>query len=298
MKKINLKEVVIQKELSENNYNYNEDKKSDYNIYISKKEFNNIIFLLNTIITDINNNQKKSYLTSQIEKIIFKLKNFDIPPEIQLNTIPTFKTEKLFESNEFNSNQEIQEKEPNYNKMEFDLKELGIDTKTYCSNFVPENTNKNTKYINNNQYEGQIINGKKEGKGKFIYKNGCIYEGYFKNDKKEGNGIFYYANGDRYKGLFKNGFYQGNGIFYFNNGDRYEGEFDKNSYSGNGKYYYHNGDKFEGVWKNDKKNGKGAYIYLNGNKIIGNYKDGKPIGTHIKYSNEGKLTSIKYSDEK
>ena len=298
MKKINLKEVVIQKELSENNYNYNNDKKSDYNIYISKKELNNIIFLLNTIITDINNNQKKTYLTSQIEKIIFKLKNFDIPPEIQLNTIPTFKTEKLLEDNELNSNQEIQEKEPNYNKMEFDLKELGIDTKTYCSDFVQENTNKNTKYSNNNQFEGQIINGKKEGKGKFIYKNGCIYEGYFKNDKKEGNGIFYYANGDRYKGLFKDGFYQGNGIFYFNNGDRYEGEFDKNSYSGNGKYYYHNGDKFEGLWKNDKKNGKGAYIYLNGNRIIGNYKDGKPIGTHIKYSNEGKLTQIKYSDEK
>ena len=48
MKKINLKEVVIQKELSENNYN--NDKKSDYNIYISKKELNNIIFLLNTNI--------------------------------------------------------------------------------------------------------------------------------------------------------------------------------------------------------------------------------------------------------
>ena len=109
MKKINLKELVIQKELNEKNNN--NDKKSDYNIYISKKELNNIIFLLNTIITDINNNQKKAYLTSQIEKIIFKLKNFDIPPEIQLNTIPTFKTEKLLEDNELNSNQEIQEKE-------------------------------------------------------------------------------------------------------------------------------------------------------------------------------------------
>ena len=292
MKNINLKEVVIQKEESENNYN--NDNKTNYNIYISKKDFNNIIFLLNTLITDINNNQKRTYLISQIEKIIFKLKNYDIPPEIQLNTIPTFKTINLYDDNESNYKQEIKDKEPNYNKIEFDLKELGIDTKTYCSNAETESTNKNSM----NKYEGQLINGKKEGKGKFIYKNGCIYEGYFKNDKKEGNGIFYYTNGDRYKGLFKDGFYQGNGIFYFNNGDRYEGEFDKNSYSGNGKYYYHNGDVFEGLWKNDKKNGKGIYIYLNGNKIIGNYKDGKPIGTHIKYSNEGKMTQIKYSDEK
>ena len=292
MKNINLKEVVIQKEESENNYN--NDNKTNYNIYISKKDFNNIIFLLNTLITDINNNQKRTYLISQIEKIIFKLKNYDIPPEIQLNTIPTFKTINLYDDNESNYKQEIKNKELNYNKIEFDLKELGIDTKTYCSNADTESTNKNSM----NKYEGQLIYGKKEGKGKFIYKNGCIYEGYFKNDKKEGNGIFYYTNGDRYKGLFKDGFYQGNGIFYFNNGDRYEGEFDKNSYSGNGKYYYHNGDVFEGLWKNDKKNGKGIYIYLNGNKIIGNYKDGKPIGTHIKYSNEGKMTQIKYSDEK
>jgi hypothetical protein len=296
MKKLNLKEVVVQKELSEKKYN-NNDNTSNYNIYIAKKDFNSIIFSLNTLITDINNNQQKTYLISQIETIIFKLKNFDIPPEIQLQTIPTFKTEKILEdNNDYNPNQE---KEENYNKIEankieFDLKELGIDTKTYCSNSGSENSNKSNN--KENKYEGQIINGKKEGKGKYVYKNGCIYEGYFKNDKKEGNGIFYYTNGDRYKGLFKDGFYQGNGIFYFNNGDRYEGEFDKNSYSGNGKYFYHNGDKFEGLWKNDKKNGKGVYIYLNGNKIIGNYKDGKPIGTHIKYSNEGKMTQIKYTN--
>ena len=50
------------------------------------------------------------------------------------------------------------------------------------------------------------------------------------------------------------------------------------------------------MWKKKKKNGKGVYIYLNGNKIIGNYKDGKPIGTHIKYSNEGKMTQIIYTN--
>ena len=185
MKNINLKEVVVQKDKSENNY----DKTVNYNIYISKKDFNNIIFLLNILITDINNNQKRTYLTSQIEKIIFKLKNYDIPPEIQLNTIPTFKTEDLYVNDENNYMQETQDKEPNYNKIEFNLNELGLDTKTYCSNTDNENTSKNSI----NKYEGQIINGKKEGKGKFIYKNGCIYEGYFKNDKKEGNGIFYYT---------------------------------------------------------------------------------------------------------
>ena len=281
MKKINLNEVIIQKD-SNNNQNDNKNK-SDYQIYLYKKDLSDIIFSLNVVITDIKNNQNKGYLISQIEKIIFKLKNFDIPPEIQLNTIPTFKTVDLSDKNE----------NLNVSPFELNIKELGIDTKTIYSNYEPIDKNKD---MDLNKYEGQIINGKKEGKGKYIYKNGSIYEGYFKNDKKEGNGIFYYANGDRYKGLFKEGFYQGQGIFYFHNGDRYEGEFDKNKYSGKGKYFYHNGDIFEGLWKNDKKNGKGVYIYINGDKIIGNYKDGKPIAVHIKYYIDGKVAQIKYSD--
>ena len=281
MKKINLNEVIIQKD-SNNNQNDNTNK-SDYQIYLYKKDLSDIIFSLNVLITDIKNSQNKEYLISQIEKIIFKLKNFDIPPEIQLNTIPTFKTVDLSDTNE---NLKV-------SPFELKLKELGINTNTIYSNYEPIDKNKD---MDINKYEGQIINGKKEGKGKYIYKNGSIYEGYFKKDKKEGNGIFYYANGDRYKGLFKEGFYQGKGIFYFHNGDRYEGEFDKNKYSGNGKYFYHNGDIFEGLWKNDKKNGKGVYIYINGDKIVGNYKDGKPVAVHIKYYIDGKVAQIKYSD--
>ena len=81
----------------------------------------------------------------------------------------------------------------------------------------------------------------------------------------------------------------------FNNGDRYEGEFNKNKYSGKGKYFYHNGDRFEGQWLNDKKHGQGIYIYLNGDKITGNYLDGKPLGTHIRYSRDGRVSQINYS---
>ena len=212
MKKINLNEVIIQKD-SNNNQNDNTNK-SDYQIYLYKKDLSDIIFSLNVLITDIKNSQNKEYLISQIEKIIFKLKNFDIPPEIQLNTIPTFKTINLYDDNESNYKQEIKDKEPNYNKIEFDLKELGIDTKTYCSNADTENSSKNSM----NKYEGQLINGKKEGKGKFIYKNGCIYEGYFKNDKKEGKGIFYYTNGDREMGDYLDGKKVGKHVILYKNG--------------------------------------------------------------------------------
>ena len=286
MKNIDLKEVVILDDSTKNNLNA----KDNYDIYLTKRELNSIIFSLNALIIDIQNNQEQSYLKSQIEKIIFKLKNFDIPPEIQLRNIPTVLTIKK----EGKNAQEEDNNDKFTNELlKLNLEGFNIDTKTYISNDDSESKN-----IELDKYEGEIIDGKKEGKGKFTYKNGCVYEGFFKNNKKEGKGIFYYTNGDRYKGQFEKGFYQGDGIFYFHNGDRYEGKFDKNKYSGFGKYFYHNGDTFEGHWENDKKNGKGTYIYLNGNKISGNYKDGKPIGVHVKFYNEGKKTQIRYSDDK
>jgi hypothetical protein len=35
-------------------------------------------------------------------------------------------------------------------------------------------------------YEGDILDGKKHGFGKMLYKNGNVYEGKWKNDKKHG----------------------------------------------------------------------------------------------------------------
>ena len=286
MKNIDLKEVVLLEDSTKNNLNA----KDNYDIYLTKRELNSIIFSLNALIVDIQNNQDQSYLKTEIEKIIFKLKIFDIPPELQLKNLPTFLSIKKEDSN-------IQE-EDNKDKLinallKLNLKNIEVDTKTYYSNDDSESQN-----IELDKYEGDLVNGKKEGKGKYKYKNGCIYEGFFKNNKKDGKGIFYYTNGDRYKGQFEKGFYQGNGIFYFHNGDRYEGEFVKNKYSGLGKYFYHNGDIFEGLWENDKKNGKGTYIYLNGDKISGNYLNGNPIGIHVKFYDEGKQTQIRFSDDK
>ena len=276
----NLKDAII------NNDFTNKKKKDNYSIHIPKSDFNDIIFSLNTLIIDIKNNQNNKYLISQIQKLIFKLKYFDVPQEIQLNTIPTFSTILIPDDN---SNME---KKDSCDPMDLDLQKLGLDIKSIYSE-IQSYDSKNDR----NKYEGPLVNGKKEGKGIYIYHNGCRYEGFYKNDKKEGHGIYYYSNGDRYIGDFKNGFYQGKGIFYFKNGDRYEGEFNKNKYEGNGNYFYHNGDKFEGMWLNDKKNGKGVYTYLNGEKIKGNYKNGKPVGTHIKYYTDGRTINIKYSEE-
>ena len=263
---------------------YQEDiDKNNYNINIKKTELNDLILALNIIITDLKNNQNRKYIMNEIENVITKLKNADVPPPKDFRSVPTFSTVDLNKD----TNDDDLEKKSSYSPLIPGLSNSKIDNKTYVTDMGPA-------YQNIEKYEGPLKNGKKEGKGIYIYQNGCKYEGYFKNDKKDGSGIFYYANGDRYKGNFHEGNYQGYGIFYFNNGDRYEGEFNKNKYSGKGKYFYHNGDRFEGHWVNDKKNGQGIYIYLNDDKIVGNYHDGKPLGTHIKYSKNG-IFQINYS---
>jgi hypothetical protein len=70
-------------------------------------------------------------------------------------------------------------------------------------------------YFDNGRYEGDVKNGKMEGKGIRYWNDGDRYEGDFKNDKREGKGISYYNNGDRYEGEFKNDKAEGKGIEYF-----------------------------------------------------------------------------------
>ena len=77
--------------------------------------------------------------------------------------------------------------------------------------------NKELKY-NNGRYVGQIVNGKREGKG-IYYWNGERYEGDWKNDKREGKGIYYYKNGDREMGDWKYGKGTGKHVKLCENGE-------------------------------------------------------------------------------
>ena len=58
------------------------------------------------------------------------------------------------------------------------------------------------KEYHNGKYEGDYINGKREGKGIYIYNSGDKYEGEYKNDLKDGYGIYTYSNGDVYEGYY------------------------------------------------------------------------------------------------
>ena len=74
-------------------------------------------------------------------------------------------------------------------------------------------------------YQGDFANGKREGKGTFIYPNNNSYDGDWLNDVPHGNGVFVFANdGGAINGVWDKGaFIEGHGTFTGNDGVKYSG---------------------------------------------------------------------------
>jgi hypothetical protein len=49
-------------------------------------------------------------------------------------------------------------------------------------------------------YEGQWVNGKKQGVGKYTFSNGELYDGDYFNNRKHGYGKYTFKNGSSYEG--------------------------------------------------------------------------------------------------
>ena len=129
-----------------------------------------------------------------------------------------------------------------------------------------------------NCYEGRFINGKKDGKGIIIYKNGAKYEGEIKNNLHNGFGKLTQLDGEVFIGQWKEGKICGKGVRYHRNGDVYCGFYVNSIRDGLGKYVFSNGDSYEGQWKNGKANGKGFFKFKNGDIYEGNFQDNNFCG--------------------
>ena len=141
------------------------------------------------------------------------------------------------------------------------------------------------------QNDGNFINGKLEGSGKFIWPNGCYYIGQFKNGKRHGKGTIYYKNGNiMYEGDFVNNKKEGYGKIILKNGQYYIGQFKNGKMHGKGVTYYKNGNiMYEGDYMNDKFEGDGKFISKNGEYYIGQFKKGKRNGKGIVYYKNGNI---------
>lgn len=158
--------------------------------------------------------------------------------------------------------------------------EMIIQNKIKCiGNFNNNLPNKKVKlfnYIDSSLYEGDMVNGKKEGKGILKFKDGTVYEGEFMNDKYEGKGKLKFKNGCCYEGNFSNNYINGKGKYIYLDGKEYNGDFHMGLKHGFGRLSWNDNKYFEGYWINNKQHGEGIF-YLNGKILKGIFRYGKMI---------------------
>lgn len=127
----------------------------------------------------------------------------------------------------------------------------------------------------------QLSVGRFDGFQKVKYDNGT-FEGYMKDGKRHGKGVYIWQDGSRYEGDWFQDLKQGKGVFRWDNGDVYEGSFFADHREGKGKKTYDNRDVYEGTWSKGKKHGKGNFYSANGDHYSGEFKNNKREGFGVK----------------
>lgn len=122
---------------------------------------------------------------------------------------------------------------------------------------------------NGDVYEGDYLHGKKNGKGTYRWKNGDVYEGDHLEGQEHGKGIYRYADGDLYIGDYHNGKRHGFGMLRLKSGTTEYGYFKDGQY--NGKCIMISPDEQVvsiGDLKNNKQDGNWKYYNLRDNQVF------------------------------
>ena len=124
-------------------------------------------------------------------------------------------------------------------------------------------------------YDGDLVDGKRQGTGKMTYTNGDVYDGTWWNDGRYAIGKMTYADGGVYKGGFSDSVYgtgrSGRGKMTYANGDVYDGNWFDDKRKEYGRMKYANGDIYDGEWLNDMRQGDGMMEYADGDVYEGEW---------------------------
>ena len=119
-------------------------------------------------------------------------------------------------------------------------------------------------------YDGEVVDGKREGVGILLYPNGAAYEGEWHNDEPHGKGAKYKADGTlSYEGLWTHGKRKTENKRITLKDGIYIGGVLGNKRHGYGVMDYSNGERYEGDWENDRKNGHGVFYNIIGKEYEG-----------------------------
>jgi hypothetical protein len=127
-------------------------------------------------------------------------------------------------------------------------------------------------------YVGEILLGKREGRGTTTWPDGETHVGFYKYDRPYGKGTHTRPDGEKFVGEFKDhGWTEGTRIT--KDGVQYVGEFrGDGKQTGQGSVTSPDGFKYVGAFRDGRRNGEGTSIWPDGTKYVGEHRDDKPHG--------------------
>eukprot|EP01087_Luapelamoeba_hula_P009692 TRINITY_DN2522_c0_g1_i2.p1 TRINITY_DN2522_c0_g1~~TRINITY_DN2522_c0_g1_i2.p1 ORF type:complete len:1533 (+),score=276.65 TRINITY_DN2522_c0_g1_i2:161-4759(+) len=127
---------------------------------------------------------------------------------------------------------------------------------------------------------------KKHGTGKYMYPNNDIYEGEWVEDRREGYGTLLFASGEKYQGVWFDDKKQGRGTITWPNNDSFEGTWFNDKRHGLGVYRSSSGAEYRTQWSDDKPGNAGVIKEKSGDEYKGECQC-IPMGTkymrHVPY---------------
>ena len=128
------------------------------------------------------------------------------------------------------------------------------------------------------RYDGEMRDGRLNGRGIYSFGDGGRYEGQFKDDQFDGIGTLIDGS-NRYDGGWKAGKKDGHGVMIMSDGNRYDGDFKEDVLEGKGVFTLVDGRRFEGQLARGWPNGQGTLVDQDGTYtgtwVDGCFNDGK-----------------------
>ena len=128
---------------------------------------------------------------------------------------------------------------------------------------------------------GGLLAGRPHGSGQYWAPEGSTlrleYDGEWVQGRREGTGTVYYRTGEWYRGAFLANQRHGQGQYEYRNHDVYVGEWHVGRRRGLGTLYYASGDCYVGFWMNDRREGLGTFYWVGkGQKYDGEWVGDRP----------------------
>jgi len=146
------------------------------------------------------------------------------------------------------------------------------------------------------RYEGEMREGRFNGRGRLLFVDGSTYDGEFRDGERIGKGKMDWFNHNSYDGEWKNGVMDGSGTYKWRSGNIYTGQWSKGRQEGRGKFTFANGNSYDGEYKDGVANGRGRFRWANGDSYDGEFHNELPngIGTLKLYSTDELITGRWY----